>query len=143
MPDNGKQLHARSYLLAVEDTEFLLRDELRAVRFALEYQKAELLLRDWGVRSTLIVFGSARVPSPEYAAAELKAAVGDEAIARATRRKELSRYYEEARLFGRIVSERGGAMKRSLAFGSGISHETAGFDRFSRHAIWIRAVSEE
>src|SRR5882757_1956168 len=108
MPDNEKQRHAQSYLLAVEDTDFLLRDELRAVRFALEYQKAELLLRDWGVRSTIIVFGSARVPSPERAAVELKAAVGGEAVARAERRAALSLYYEQARLLGRIVSERGG-----------------------------------
>ena len=110
MANNEKQLHSQSYLLTVEDTGFLLRDELRSVRFALEYQKAELLLRDWGVRSTIIVFGSARVPSPERAEAELKAAVGDEAIARAKRRIDLSHYYEQARLFGRIVSERGGAM---------------------------------
>ena len=41
----------RSYLLPVEDQQFLLRDELRGVRFQLEYSKAELLLRDWGIRS--------------------------------------------------------------------------------------------
>lgn len=69
MPDNRAQLKSPSYKLAVEDTEFLLRDELRAIRFALEYAKAELLLRDWGIRSTIIVFGSARVPSPEQIAA--------------------------------------------------------------------------
>ena len=45
---------------------------MRAIRFALEYAKAELLLRDWGIRSTIIVFGSARMPSPEQA----EAAVG-------------------------------------------------------------------
>src|SRR5690349_13374846 len=59
------QIASPSYLLPVEDTQFLLRDELRAVRFALEYSKADLLLRDWGIRSTIIVFGSARVPAPE------------------------------------------------------------------------------
>ena len=57
-----------SYRLAVEDTDFLLRDEMRGVRFALEYSKAELELRDHGIRSTVVVFGSARVPSPERAA---------------------------------------------------------------------------
>jgi hypothetical protein len=40
---------------------------MRATRFALEYAKADLLLRDWGIRSTIIVFGSARAPSPEQA----------------------------------------------------------------------------
>ena len=33
---------------------------MRAIRFALEYAKAELALRDWGIRSTIIVFGGAR-----------------------------------------------------------------------------------
>lgn len=51
---NGDQKKLRSYLLAVEDTEFLLRDEMRSLRFAMEYGKPELLLRDWGVRSTVV-----------------------------------------------------------------------------------------
>jgi hypothetical protein len=63
-----------SYLLPVEDSQFLLRDEMRGIRFALEYAKAELALRDWGVRSTIIVFGGGRVPSPEAAAAAARAA---------------------------------------------------------------------
>ena len=100
----------RAYLLPVEDTEFLLRDEMRGTRFMLEYEKAELGLRDWGVRSTVIVFGSARTPSPEQAEAELAAAQGAQALASARQRQELARYYTEARNFGRIVSERGGAL---------------------------------
>jgi hypothetical protein len=64
---NMAQRSSRSYLLSAEDTEFLLRDEMRAIRFAREYGKAELLLRDWGVRSTVVVFGGARIPSPEHA----------------------------------------------------------------------------
>ncbi len=62
MTDDSPQTRAHSYILPVEDTAFLLRDEMRAVRFALEYAKAELLLRDWGIRSTVVVFGSARTP---------------------------------------------------------------------------------
>jgi uncharacterized protein (TIGR00730 family) len=110
MPDNDEQLQSRSYLLPVEDTGFLLRDELRAVRFALEYEKAELSLRDWGVRSTIIVFGSARIPSLERAEAELRSASGPEAARRAARRVELAQYYEDARAFGRLASLRGGAL---------------------------------
>ena len=85
MTDNTLQKHSASYRLPVEDTDFLLRDEMRDIRFALEYAKAELGLRDWGIRSTVIVFGSARVQpnTPRY---------------------------EAAREFGRIVSERGGAL---------------------------------
>ena len=85
MTDNTPQKHASSSRLAVEDTDFLLRDEMRDIRFALEYAKAELELRDWGIRSTVIVFGSARV-QPD------------------------TPRYDAARAFGRIVSERGGAL---------------------------------
>ena len=65
--NTSRQLASQAYRLPVEDLEFLLRDEMRGLRFALEYSKAELLLRDWGIRSTMIVFGSARMPSPEQA----------------------------------------------------------------------------
>jgi uncharacterized protein (TIGR00730 family) len=104
MSEHGAQASSPSYLLPVDDREFLLRDELRGVRFALEYEKAELLLRDWGVRSTIIVFGSARTPSPETAASgpSKGAAPGPRDVA----------WYEEARAFGRIASIRGGALTR-------------------------------
>ena len=111
MNDNERQRHSRSYLLPVEDSEFLLRDELRGIRFALEYSKAELLLREWGIRSTVIVFGSARTPSQEHADAMLTAAKTPEELALAKRRAGLARFYEQARAFGRLVSERGGALK--------------------------------
>lgn len=107
MPDNSAQTHSASYRLPIEDTEFLLRDELRGVRFELEYQKAELSLRDWGVRSTLIVFGSARAPSPEKA--EILRAAGGLTQTEETRIGRGLGYYEAARAFGRLASERGGA----------------------------------
>jgi uncharacterized protein (TIGR00730 family) len=110
MPDNKAQKLSPSYLLPVEDTSFLLRDEMRATRFALEYAKAELLLRDWGVRSTIIVFGSARTPSPEQAAAAVASATTDEERARAAQLTRLAANYEAAREFGRLASERGGAL---------------------------------
>ena len=59
--DNLSQKQSRSYILPVDDSQFLLREEMRGTRFQLEYAKADLLLRDWGVRSTIIVFGSARI----------------------------------------------------------------------------------
>ncbi len=107
---NRAQMQSPSYLLPVEDTAFLLRDEMRSIRFALEYAKAELLLRDWGVRSTVVVFGGARVPSPENVQGLLKRARGDIARAAANQQIALSHWYEEARRFGRIVSTRGGAL---------------------------------
>jgi len=70
---------SRIYVLPVADTTFLLRDEMRDIRFALEYAKAELLLRDWGIRSTIVVFGSARTPSPQMVEAARAAARDDEA----------------------------------------------------------------
>ncbi|MEZ5924855.1 MAG: LOG family protein [Hyphomicrobiaceae bacterium] len=107
---NHAQLKSASYKLAVEDLDFLLSEEMRAMRFALEYQKAESYLHRWGVRSTVVVFGSARIPSPEAAeAARAKARVKSE-IAKAENALRRSRWYAEARQFGRIVSERGGAL---------------------------------
>jgi uncharacterized protein (TIGR00730 family) len=100
---------SRNMLLAVEDTEFLLRDELRSIRFALEYSKADLALRDWGIRSTVIVFGSARIASPEQAEAALAAATTDAERQAAARAQRQSEFYRMAREFARIASERGGA----------------------------------
>ena len=109
MPDNAPQKHSQSYVLPVADTSFLLRDEMRDIRFALEYAKAELLLRDWGIRSTIVVFGSARTPSPEAVAAARAAAQSDDDRKRVERLAARAVYYEAARAFGRIASERGGA----------------------------------
>ena len=108
--DNSAQMRSPSYLLPVEDTQFLLRDEMRATRFSLEYAKAELLLRDWGIRSTVIVFGSARVPSPEQLADARQAAGTPDDPAAAERLARRAAWYQAAREFGRIVSERGGAL---------------------------------
>ena len=91
-----------SALLPVLDTQFLLRPEMRSIRFALEYSKADLLLRDWGIRSTIIVFGGARCASPELVHA-LGLRANDPRVA-----KQL-KWYDEARTFGRIASQRGGA----------------------------------
>jgi uncharacterized protein (TIGR00730 family) len=110
MTDNAAQRLSPSYILPIEDTQLLLRDEMRPTRFALEYAKAELLLRDWGVRSTVIVFGSARILSPEQADAERQTARTAIEIERASRLARQSVYYEQARQFARIVSLRGGAL---------------------------------
>jgi uncharacterized protein (TIGR00730 family) len=109
MNDPSKPPHSHSPLLAVEDTEFLLRDEMRAIRFALEYSKAELALRDWGIRSTIIVFGSARILSPENAKAAVTNAQTVIEKTAAERLLKRSEFYQIARDFGRIASERGGA----------------------------------
>jgi uncharacterized protein (TIGR00730 family) len=100
--DNAAQRTSATYRLAVEDIDFLQRAEMRPIRLALEYAKVALCLQDWGIRSTIIVFGSARALSPERLA-ELPA---DEVTGQVRRQ---AAWYEEARQFGRIASERGGA----------------------------------
>jgi uncharacterized protein (TIGR00730 family) len=79
-----------SYRLPALDQDFLLGDSMRGVRFLLEYAKAEEALRNWHVGSTIVVFGSARVRED---------GPGRQPF-----------WYEQAREFGRIASERGGAL---------------------------------
>jgi len=105
-----------SHRLAFEDIEYLARDELRPARLELELLKAEMLQQEQGVNSTIVVFGSARVPSPEaadeflrraqeHADADPKSELAQIELRRAHRRVELVRYYDEARRFARLVSE--------------------------------------
>ena len=61
-------------LKAYEDIEFLKSDACRAARLQLEYLKPDVAMREHRIESTLVIFGSARLPSPEAAAAELAAA---------------------------------------------------------------------
>ncbi|WP_207458759.1 LOG family protein [Azospirillum sp. SYSU D00513] len=105
---------SKSYSLAFEDSEFLLSESMRGVRFMLEYSKPEEYLKAWGVRSTIVAFGSARVPSPEMAEKMLAEARTPEEKKRAELRAGQVSWYEEARRFGRIVSERGGALAPSI-----------------------------
>jgi hypothetical protein len=104
-----------SYRRADQDTDFLNRDELRAVRLQLELLKPELIQHEEGIRSTIVVFGSARLIEPAEAKkrlAEAEAALamksGDlerqRAVATAKRRLALAPYYDQAREFGRLVS---------------------------------------
>ncbi len=93
-----------SYRLAYRDAEFLLRDELRPVRFQLELLKAEMLLDEAGIGSTLVCYGSARIPSPEAAEALVaNATAGNRAIAERLAAK--ARYYTQARELARIASQ--------------------------------------
>jgi len=109
MTDNTAQKNSSAYRLAVLDPDFLLSDGLRGVRLYLEYEKCDARLRDWGVRSTIVVFGSARVlpgGAPDENASTAPLPPG--AKPRPGRRSAF--WYEQARLFGRIASERGGAL---------------------------------
>ncbi|TCM18761.1 hypothetical protein EDF56_104293 [Novosphingobium sp. PhB165] len=94
-----------SYRLAFQDTEFLLRDELRPVRFQLELLKPEMLLEEANIGSTLVMYGSARIPSPEQCEAVLARATTDEEKVVADRLVAKAKYYEEARKLARIASK--------------------------------------
>jgi uncharacterized protein (TIGR00730 family) len=105
-------LDAEAYRLAFADPEFLLRRETRGIRFQLEMLKPDLGQQAQGIESTVVVFGSARFPSPEQAGAALKLAQesGDEAaLSLAQRHARNARYYDQARLFARLVAEHSNA----------------------------------
>jgi uncharacterized protein (TIGR00730 family) len=95
-----------AYRLAFQDTEFLLREELRPVRFQLELLKPEMLLEEAGVGSTLVMYGSARIPSPDHADALLKNAAPENRVV-AERLAAKAKYYDEAYKLARMVSEKG------------------------------------
>ena len=99
------QTASEAYKLAFQDTDFLLREDLRPVRFQLELLKPELLLDEAGIESTLVIYGSARIPEPE-AADGLEAAATDDVQRNIARRlKAKAKYYDEARALARIASQ--------------------------------------
>src|SRR6478672_4994904 len=93
--------------LAFQGSAFLLREDLRPVRFQLELLKPELLLNEAKSGSTLVFDGSARIPAPDMADALIEAATNDEQRAIAERLKAKSRYYEVARELARLASRTG------------------------------------
>ncbi|KQM22074.1 LOG family protein [Novosphingobium sp. Leaf2] len=93
-----------AYRLAYRDTDFILRDELRPVRFQLELLKPEMLLEEANIGSTLVMYGSARIPSPEQADAVVAAAGSGDLKAVAERLAAKAKYYDEARKLARIAS---------------------------------------
>jgi uncharacterized protein (TIGR00730 family) len=105
--DQGGALDPDAYRLAFADPEFLLRRETRGLRIQLEMLKPDLDQAAQGVENTVVVFGSARFPSPEEAQASLEAAQksGDaRALAVAQRHIRNAKHYDNARLFARLVA---------------------------------------
>ena len=107
-PEKTPQTEHPAYKLAFRDTDFLLRDELRPVRFQLELLKPEMLLDEARVGSTMVMYGSARIPSPEEAQAKIDAAKdGDEWDQKvAANLAKKAKYYDEAQKLARMVSEK-------------------------------------
>jgi uncharacterized protein (TIGR00730 family) len=105
--DQGNPLEADAYRLAFADPEFLLRRETRGIRFQLEMLKPDLDQSEQGIENTIVVFGSARFPSPETAQSSLLAAQQSrdaDALKLAERHVRNARHYDQARLFGRLVA---------------------------------------
>jgi uncharacterized protein (TIGR00730 family) len=98
-----------AYRLAFTDERFLLRDELRPVRMQLELLKPELVQAEHGNESTIVIFGSARIVPPDVAQrllSDAQSANNETAIRIAQNHIRMSRYYDEARRFGAIVTEK-------------------------------------
>ncbi|MGX0876623.1 uncharacterized protein (TIGR00730 family) [Roseovarius sp. MBR-154] len=94
VPDTA-QTRAPAYRLAFADDDFLCRDELRPVRLQLELLKPELILNERGIQSTVVLFGGSRIPEPSQ-----------KDTARTKTLADLSRYYDEARKFARLMTEK-------------------------------------
>ncbi len=105
-----------SYRLAFADTDFLLREELRPIRLQLELLKPDLIQQEHGVHSTIVIYGSARHISQEKANEQFEMAraalehdphdsLRQAALVRAERRLHNSRYYEEARRLGALITQ--------------------------------------
>ena len=90
-----EQMASQSFTLPTLDQEFLLGDSTRGIRFMLEYMKAEEHLREWGVRTTIVAFGSARVKEDDEG--------------------KRGHWYRSAYELGRIVSQRGGALDHNAS----------------------------
>jgi uncharacterized protein (TIGR00730 family) len=92
------QTRSPAFRLAFADNDFLTSEDLRGVRFQLEYLKPEFMLRERGINSTVVLFGGARIPEPGKPAW---------AARNETQKKNLeaaSRYYDEARRFAQYAS---------------------------------------
>jgi hypothetical protein len=112
---DSPQTRSPSYKLAFQDGEFLLRDECRPVRLQLELLKPELMLHEQKIESTIVIFGSARIPEPESARKRFEDAQAEavkkpadpkliKELEKARRILENSKYYQEARNLARLIS---------------------------------------
>ncbi len=78
---------------AYENLEFLKSPHCREIRLQLEHLHPEVMMQENKINSTVVLFGSARIPSPEKAAKH-----PDSNIAKFTP------FYKEARKLAKIVS---------------------------------------
>ncbi len=113
--EHGNRLQADANRLAFADPEFLMRRETRGIRFQLEMLKPDLEQSAQGVENTVVVFGSARFLAPEDAQIELQQAQQDSdanALIRAQRQVKNAHFYDQARLFARLVAANSAHLRR-------------------------------
>jgi uncharacterized protein (TIGR00730 family) len=110
VPDTP-QTRSSAYRLAFTDNDFMCRDELRPVRLQLELLKPDLKMNEAGVKSTIVLFGGARIPEPSR-----KDSARTETLA------DLSQYYDAARTFARLMTEQSvaeGGLENVIVTGGG------------------------
>jgi uncharacterized protein (TIGR00730 family) len=101
---SSPQTESEAYKLAFQDMDFLLREDLRPVRFQLELLKPELFLQEAKIASTFVFYGSARIPWPETADSLVEAATNDQQRRIAERLKAKAHYVEIAHELARLAS---------------------------------------
>ncbi|MDO6726966.1 TIGR00730 family Rossman fold protein [Cognatishimia sp. 1_MG-2023] len=107
VPDTP-QTRAPEYRLAFADDDFLCRDELRPVRLQLELLKPQMIQDERGIESTIVMFGGARIPEP-----------AKKDSARTKTLADLSRFYDEARDFARLMTEKSNGRENVIVTGGG------------------------
>jgi len=75
---------------AYENIDFLRSDPCREVRLQLEHLHPDVVMEENHINSTIVLFGSARIPSPEKPSGK--------------KIDELSPFYEESRKLAKLVS---------------------------------------
>jgi len=127
---DSPQCRSASYKLAFQDPDFLLKDELRPVRLQLELLKPELILQEQHIESTVVIYGSARITDPETAETRLVSAQAEysrskddplaaKKVESARRILEKSRFYDEARKLGHLISSNTGKDQLVVVTGGG------------------------
>ncbi len=113
-----KIMKSPTYKMAEEDEEFISSYEARGIRLELDYLKCELKMNEYGIKHTIVVFGSARIVEKKTAMKRLKAI--QEMLEKRSSDRDLLRelyiaermvgksiYYDDARRFGQLVGKSG------------------------------------
>jgi hypothetical protein len=115
-------MQSPTYVLAEQDTNFLGSYEARGIRLELDYLKAELKMNEYGIKHTIVVFGSARIVEAKTALKKLLDI--EKKVAKDPQNRALLRelyivermvgksiYYDDARRFGSLVGKSGKAVE--------------------------------